>query len=363
MKYYVQKIAENYLKNLITEPTDLFVDKSFLHGLDIGEFKEGYSALLKLMRSLYTDIKNDPGAFGMHLVEAVEENPKNNDYLKSHDSFKRYPHILLVLGATGTLTSGMALACNGKELNAVVKSVKLVKMSEVLNKIIDYGFEIEGFNKSIKETDELIITYPDCRTLLPVLKSMADAQSVIGKGDLRRNNAYFYMMKPDILASSKVKEPVLTFSDMYRALNDHNRKIADLFNECIGNKAKAKFRTLDFMRNRWHGVYTGIKTKQVLCTLKNEQNEMSVKINLEHLNDYIDVLLNSPENIQKELCENAWDCNQSICNPKCAGGFKYELNGTKYNKCRGGAFTFTNISIDDSVHLIKLLQQEMKRED
>jgi len=363
MKYYIQEIADNYLKNLVQEPEAISVVRSFLHGLDINEFEEGYIALLRLIRSLYTDIKNDPGAFGMPLIEAVEDNPKNTDYTKSHDGFKRVPNILLVLGTTGTLSSKQSLIINGKELIAAAKNVKIVKMPELLNKLIDYGFEIKGYNKTVKDTDELTIDYPDCRAMLPVLKSMADIQKEIGKGDLRRNNAYFYMMMPEILAASKIKEPVLKLDHMLQALSKNNEIIAKKFNDCINGKAKIKVRTIDFMRNRWHAVYTGIKSKQALCTLRNEQNEMSVKLNLEHINDYIDVVMKIPDKLQNDIRNGAWSCNQSECNPKCAGGFKFEIDGIAYNKCRGGAFTFTNISTDEASYLIKLLELEMKRED
>jgi len=364
MKYYVQQIASYYLRNLVPEPEagSVTVDRDFLQGFDIEEFRDGYLTLLRLVRSMYTDVMNEPGAFGMPLMEAVEENSKSTNYTKSHDGFKRIPHILLILGVAGKITANMTLTVSGGDLITVAKSVKLVKMPEMLNKLKDYGFEITGFTKQVKEGDALTVSYPDCRAVLPVLKSMADAQSIIAKGDIRRNNAYFYMMMPDILKSSKVKEPVLTFGDMYRALNDNNREIAVIFNECIGNKAKVKFRTIDFMRNRWHGVYTGIKSKQVLCTIKNEHDDLSVKMNLEHIGTYMDTVMALPEGLQKEIRENAWNCNQSQCNPKCAGGFKFEMDGEKYSKCRGGAFTFTNIAPDDAEHLKLLLEHEMKRE-
>jgi len=363
MKYYVQEIATNYLKNLVAEPESITIHKEFLNGLCYEEFFDGYIALLRLFKSLYTDAAKDPAAFGMQLIEATAINPKNTDYTKSHDSFRRLPVFFLVLGAVGKIESDMSITICGSDLNSAIKKARINKIQEIINKLSDYGLEIEGFTKTIKNEDVLIINYPDCRVMLTVLKAMADAQMVLEKGDFRRSNIYFYMMNHDLVANYPIKEPKLTSNDMYRALTENNRKTAKIFNDCIGDKAKAKYRTLDFMRNRWHGAYTGVKSKKMLCTIKNEQDDLSVKLNLEHINDFIDVVMSLPVNLQESIRNNAWNCNQSQCNPKCAGGFKFRMNDVNYDKCRGGAFTFINITPEEAGYLTTLLELEMKREE
>jgi len=339
------------------------VHPRFMHTLDAGEFHDGFLALMRLMRSLYTDVMNNPADFGMPLVDAVEENPTNTVHLKSHEGFKRVPHILLILGAAGRLNADMTLSVSGKDLIAAAKNVKLVKMPEVLGKLTEYGFEIDGFTKTIKDGDELTIGYPDCRALITALKSMSDAQSVIGKGDLRRNNAYFYMMMPDILVSETVKEPKLRVGSMHNALNGNNRKIAEMFDECVGGKAKAAVKTMGFMRNDWNSTYTGVKSKRVLMTLKAEQDDLNIKLNLEHIGEYMDAVNALPDNLRDRIINNSWNCNQANCNPKCAGGFAFVIDGTTHKKCRCGAFGFRNVSAGDAAHLKTLLEIEMRREE
>jgi hypothetical protein len=256
----------------------------------------------------------------------------------------------------------MTLAVKGSDLLNAAKHIKLIKMPEILNKLDDHGFEIKGFVKNIKGDDEFIISYPDCPPLIAALKSMADAQKDIGKGDLRRSNAFFYMMMPDILQTDPVKEPKLNIDNMIWALNENNREIVSMFNGSVGDKTKSKVGTYDFMRNEWKCVYTGKKTKQVLLTLKAEQDNLNIKINLEHINDYVGAVKDLPDDLRMKIQNNAWGCNKETCNPRCVGGFSFEMDGVAYNKCRGGAFTFNDISMDDASHLKVLLDLELKRE-
>ena len=359
MKYYVQEIAKNYLRNLTSEPDLIDVHPHYLHGLDISEFTGGFLTLHRLVRSMYTDIISDPGDFGMPLIEAVDENPKSVEYTKSHDGFKRVPHLLLILGAFGSVDVDLTLSIGGVDLIAAAKKMKIVKMPELLEKLTNYGFVVSGYVKTVKDGDVLSVGYPDCRALIAALKSMAEAQRSIGKGKLEHSNTFFYMMMPEILASQPATEPILRFENMYSALNAHNRDVAKVFDDCVVGKTKSKFKTLDFMRNRWTGSYTGVKSKKALLTMRAEQDNLIVKLNLESINDYMGVVMGLPEQLRVDIRDNAWPCNKESCNPKCVGGFVFDMDGKTYNKCRGGAFSFTNVSDDDAAHLRTLLELEM----
>ena len=68
-QYYVQDIAENYLKNVVDPPVQLKVDKCYLHGADEEELQSGYFELLSVIISLYADIASSPKEFDMQLKE------------------------------------------------------------------------------------------------------------------------------------------------------------------------------------------------------------------------------------------------------------------------------------------------------
>lgn len=88
MKYFVQEIARNYLKNLPDGTEELTVHQKYLHGLSEEEFKDGYSALILFMRGLYADIIKDPASFDMPLIDAAT-GATGVDYSKSHSGFVR----------------------------------------------------------------------------------------------------------------------------------------------------------------------------------------------------------------------------------------------------------------------------------
>jgi hypothetical protein len=362
MKYYTQNIAGSFLRNLSDECGAMEIHPRHLRGLDAGEFHDGFRALTQLMRKLYTDIMNDPGTFGMPLIEITDQKSDSADYTKSYDGFKRVPHTLLILGAAGQLGADLTISAAGKDLIAAAKAVKLTKLTDMLVKLGEYGFEIGGFSKAVKEGDELTVGYPDCRPLTAALKSMAEAQRDIGQSDLRRNNYCFYMMMPEILRAETAKEPVLGVENMCRALNAGNQETARLFDGCVRGRTKAKYREPYLMRNDWSATYTGTKTKQVILSLRTEQDDLAVKLNLEHIGEYMDAVMALPDALREKIRKNGWTCNQSDCNPKCAGGFAFEMDGVAYNPCRGAAFRFSNVSPDEAAHLKTLLELELKRE-
>ena len=360
MQYYVQQIAGNYLRNLTDGPVDDAIHPRFLHGLDINEFKNGFLALRQLMRDIYADIINDPASCGVPLVQIKEQNPMGVEYTKSHDGFKRIPNAILAIGVCGVLNADMTITLEGAPFLDLIKCLKITKAPEIFSFLTDYGFEIAGLGKNIKSVDILTVSYPDCTALTAALKSMAEAQNAISKGDLRGNKCYFYMLTPEILTSDPVKEPKLDFDSMYYALNENNRAIAKALNGIAAGKAKAKTKTLDFMRNRWTCTYTGVKSKQVLMTLKAEQDDLRIKLNLEHIDGYIGAVNGMPEEFKCKLRDNAWNCGK--CNGGCAGGFEFTLDGVSYNKCRAGAFAFDSVSVDETTYLKILLENEMQRE-
>lgn len=356
-KYYVQVIADNYLKNVIDVPESIKVHERFLHNLDNEDFKEGFLALLSLTKALYSDIANEPEAFGMPLKENIEYNAKNADYTNSNAGFIRVPNLLLAIGVVGSLNADGSLIINGKELLVTAKELKVTSLPFLLNRFKDYGLETDFNGKTVKEGDLFTVTYPDSRGLTTVLKAMATAQVELNKGKLRMPCHYFYMMHNGILENDKVKEPKLTIDTVLHTLNPDIKKGAALLHDFIIQTSKQAVRMVFFARNDWSCVYTGIKSKKVIMSFSTEQDKLSVKLNLHNIGKYIGIVANYPENIRESIRYGGWSCGR--CNEKCGGGIAFSMDGEQYNKCRCGSFVFNDISADSIPYFKELLEQEL----
>ncbi|BCN30376.1 hypothetical protein [Anaeromicropila herbilytica] len=356
-QYYVQVIAENYLKNVIDDPSSMSVHEKFLNGLDQKDFEEGFLALISLVRHLYSDVARDPASFGMILKDITDINAKNTDYTSSNASFLRIPNLLFILGARAELRTEMILTIDGGVLSSIAKELKITGLWLLISKLREYGLEIIGMDKTIKNGDVISISYPDNRALIVVLKAMADATMEINKGDMKKQKNWFYMMHYGILEDAKVKEPKLTVESIYHALDSAKSESADILHESVANVTKQAVRMGGFMRNDWSCVYTSIKNKKVLMSLHVEQEKLSAKLNLQHINEYMSLVAELPNKIRDSISINGWDCGH--CNPSCSGGFSFELDGKAYNKCRCGSFIFEDITDEDVQSCKKLLSQEL----
>lgn len=357
-QYYVQEIAGNYLKNIVDDPAVMKIDPVYLHGAEKEAFQQGYTALLALARSLYADIARDPASFGMLLKEYVEPDAKNTDYTNSNNSFLRVPNLLLAIGLSGECQPDISLAIDGCIFLATTKELKITNMPVLLGKLREYGFEIDGFGKTVKAGDKLHVSYPDSRHLVFALKSMADAMLQLNKGDIKKSKNYFYMLHGGLLESETVKAPKLTISSLCHALDSDRSQTAQFLHEAVAASSKAAIKMGGFMRNDWSCVYTGTKNKRVLMTLHVNQDKLSAKLNLQHIGQYIDKITDYPEAVRDTIRNSGWECGH--CQSGCSGGFAFEMEAQAYNKCRCGSFLFEDVSADTSAYCKQLLTLELE---
>lgn len=357
MNYYVQEIAVNYLKNLTDEPGTMKVHPSFLYGAYKEQFREGFLALHRLMKSLYADIIKDPAGFGMLLKEIVEPNAKNADYTNSGGSFVRVPNLLFALGAAGILRPDFSLEIDGAKLLAIAKTLKITSLPLLLRKLGDYGLVTDGADKTVKESDLLIVAYPDSHYLPVALKAMAEATLILNKGDIKKSKAFFYILHSGLLEKEKVTPPKLTAGAVFHTLDEARRKTAETLHDTVASGSKLEVRMGGLMRNDWSCVYTGTGSKKVLMSLKTEQDRLDAKLNLQNIGKYIDTVKEFPEAVFDIIRDSGWECGH--CHDSCAGGFAFELEGKAYNKCRCGAFYFADIAPDAVPYCQTLLEKEM----
>jgi len=357
-RYYVQAIAENYLKNVIADPVSINVHNKFLHGLSTDEFLEGFKSLLSLMRQLYGDIAENPADFGMILKDVVDIDAKNADYTNSNASLIRVPNLLLLLGARANLGSDMTLTIDGGVLIQEAKKLKITGLPLLLAKLMEYGFEINDFDKSPVAGEMLSVSYIDNRNLTATLKSMAVALSEMNKGDLKSpKKDYFYMMHNGLLENEAVKEPKPTFDVIYNVLDPVQRGYADDLHEIVADYSKQNIRMGGLMRNDWSCAYTGKKNKKVLMSFQVHQDNFSVKLNLNNINQYIYLVAEMSDKIKNVVRNGGYECGS--CNPRCSGGFKFEMDGEAYNKCHCGSFVFSGLTEEDIAYCKNLLKEEI----
>ena len=357
-KYHIQTIAANYLKNLMDEPETLNVHPRFLFGLEKEEFITGFKALHSLIQKLYTDIGDNPATFNMMLKESDDADAKNADYTNSNASFLRVPNLLIIVGVFSRLEADLNLVIDGGILVTEAKVLKITGIPGLLTKLKDYGFEISDFGKIPKAGEVLCVSYPDNRFMLVALKAMSEALLEVSNGNLKNYcNAYFFKMHPGLLENEVVKEPQLTIDHIYHVLDPVRRLYAKMFHETVSDIAKYKIRMGGIMRNDWSAIYTNKKTKRVLMSLQVNQDSFGIKLNLQNIGKYINLVAEMPEQIINAVCNNGWDCGN--CNPRCSGGFAFEFAGTAHNKCHCGAFVFHNLTDETAENCRRLLLEEI----
>jgi len=357
-KYCVQIIADNYLKNLTADIPTIDIHDKFLNGLSKEEFTDGFNALLSLTRQLYADISSNPADFGMMLKEVSDINAKNADYTNSNASFLRVPNLLYILGISSSLESDGVLTVDGGLLTANAKSLKITGFPVLLSKLSEYGFEVSDFGKTPKAGETLSVAYIDNRYLTTALKAIANALSELTKGDLRNpKNDYFYMMHPALLANETVKEPKLSIDTIFNTLDSVNCAYAEAFHKFVMDGTKHTIRKGQLMRNDWTCTYTNKSNKKVLMSLQIQQNNLSVKLNLQSIDQYISTVADMPDKIQRIIRDGGWECGG--CNPRCSGGFAFEMDGKAHNKCHCGSFVFSDLTENDLQYCNNLLAREL----
>ena len=88
---------------------------------------------------------------------------------------------------------------------------------------------------------------------------------------------------------------------------------------------------------------------------------MKLRIYPEHIQEYQSFLDTLPEKVKKEI-KKASVCKRLInpddCNPKCAMGYSFTLDGEPYQKCRYMAFQPT-LSEENNPYIKQFLEKEL----
>ena len=108
--------------------------------------------------------------------------------------------------------------------------------------------------------------------------------------------------------------------------------------------------------------YTLGKTKRTLATFVSRKTGMKLRIYPEHIREYQSFLNDLPEKMKKDI-RKAPVCKRLIdpddCNPKCAMGYTFEMDGESYQKCRYMAF-MPALSAENDPYILQFLKNELE---
>ena len=101
--------------------------------------------------------------------------------------------------------------------------------------------------------------------------------------------------------------------------------------------------------------------KKTIANYVFRKKGLLVRIYANHIREYMDFLETLPQGMVREI-KASGDCkrllNPADCNPRCAMGYDFLLNGERMQKCRNGAFFF--LICEEYMPFIKgFLQQEL----
>lgn len=103
-------------------------------------------------------------------------------------------------------------------------------------------------------------------------------------------------------------------------------------------------------------------SKRTLATFISRKTGMKLRIYPEHIGEYQSFLDTLPEKVKKEI-KKASICKRRInpddCNPKCAMGYTFVLDGKQHQKCRYMAFQPT-LSEENNLYIKRFLEKELQ---
>ena len=108
--------------------------------------------------------------------------------------------------------------------------------------------------------------------------------------------------------------------------------------------------------------YTLGKPKRTLATFVCRKTGMKLRIYPEHIREYQGFLNGLPEKMKKDIKKSSV-CRRLVnpddCNPRCAMGYTFEIDGEQYHKCRYMAFMPT-LSVENNPYIKLFLKNELE---
>lgn len=152
------------------------------------------------------------------------------------------------------------------------------------------------------------------------------------------------------------------FNMFMETVDDPFCSFVNQINEYLtGNDCK---RDIKSQKSGYVVSYVLSSSKRTLATFVSRKTGMKLRIYPQHIQEYQSFLDTMPEKVKREI-KKASVCKRLInpddCNPKCAMGYTFALDGEQYQKCRYMAFQPT-LSEENNPYIKQFLEKELQAE-
>lgn len=352
--YHVQHEVVSYYQHIPSVPDTVAIDKKLLFGMNESQFIENMSYFNDIMKHIYIDMETRPEEYGLPIIDInqVNENKADGNLAKaSWRSVKRLGDVIAVIGKLGEI-DGDSLQLSVSSFKDSLK--KIEKFNLILNRLIDFGFEITDYNgKSFnKGTDIFSITYRKIPLLMRILKAYAMSESFHHDDP---HEFYYFDYKR---VADRERLPVHSVSnDLATLLNEEKGKLLVRINNCfvdeLGLVPHYKDDSIEYY----------LKKKRVARFMIDFHNlDVVLILKLKDMDRYIDQIDKLPKNLRTYFengsCRYCGFQNSTV--EFCKFRISWMLNNRKYDACNFACFNFYNPKSTDAEFLINLMKSEYK---
>lgn len=149
------------------------------------------------------------------------------------------------------------------------------------------------------------------------------------------------------------------FGQFIESVGEENREFVLKLNDyLLENNCKCDIKT---SKSGYVVSYILCETKRTLVNFVFRKSGVKIRIYADHVAEYQEFLDELPDKMKKEI-KKASVCkrllNPDDCNPKCAMGYSFVLEGLPYQKCRYMAFMPT-LNEQNNPYIKGFLEREL----
>ena len=359
-KYHCQHQAESFARGIVSVP----VEYPLQAGLP-QDFPASFSRLCEIAKTVYTDMAEQPEAYGLMLVDIASQD--TNIARESYRTLHRFCDLLANLSRCGSLENHQLIVDVEAFRQSVKKGTGLVsgpvpKYELFFTQLIDFGFVISGFSgvPFNKKVESFTVEYPDCPKVIDAMKIYCDCWRISQKEGVKiwpkEFHHHFYRFDYKITADRE-KIPMMQW------IKDE----ADYFGYTPEQKAFAVMfyeYSLRYRDVKFDGDYT-LKGKRIArihtegyIAMGNAQ--VYLHIRLRELNKYMLEIEGLPDELRemfaKDSCQH---CRyQGATEEQCKFRIHWSFDGEAHEGCSHACFYFSEFALEYVPMYWRLMEME-----
>lgn len=386
-KYHVQYQALEYINSILPLPEELPLKK----GID-KSFIKNFKDLIELVKKIYYDMAEHPEEYGLLLIDVHEQNNQaihlcvRGPIRESRNSLHRTFDVLYALFHSGTIQNHILLS-DGQSFISQLKSSKITRYHLILNKLIEFGFVINGYSNNKIKDAALTVSYPSNPQIIDTLKVYCDCREINEDQekfirDIHQFKLNFYTLDYKYLADLSqlpeviwVTDKIINWDkeaqDFYMAFYEYMKRYPKVEyrgerkgNYYLGKNAIAEARYEDDLWKEELSYFTIPEYKAIILKDMKTYFVLNLFLHIKgSLNRFENFPLHIIEYMKSKKCQ---DCNAFEKYKKqtgrCPHTVKWSYNGEMYSSCSFYCFHFENPQIDDIPLYCEMLKSEYKLE-